>query len=166
MSEETKTKSEKLLEADDTINNYYGIEETKVYDMTSEKKTRITSSLQKQLERATKRFHAHLRGRILELIDPSDWVKFGVLPNPGQKPDPKFDPAIYHKDVKGYEKRYQDKVSGFAAIDMPEFSENPYQQKIELKNVYEKELERDRENINNINLVAKKYGIKLTPYKG
>jgi hypothetical protein len=32
--------------------------------------------------------------------------------------------------------------------------------------VYEKELERDRENINNINLVAKKYGIKLTPYKG
>jgi hypothetical protein len=166
MSEESKTKSEKLLEQDDSINNYYGIEETKVFDMTSEKKTRITAMLQKQLERATKRFHAHLRGRILELVDPNDWAKFGLLPNPGQKPDPKFDPAFYHKDPKGYEKRYLEKVSGFSVIDFPEFGANPYQQKIELKQVYEKELDRDRENILHVNTIAKKYGIKLTPYKG
>lgn len=166
MSEDIKTKSEKLLEVDDSINSYYGIEETKVFDMTTEKKSRIQASLTKQLERATKRYHSHLRGRILELIDPSDWPKFGLLPNPGGKPDPKFDPLVYHKDTKGYEKRYAEKVSGYAAIDFPEFGENPYQQKIELKNVYEKELDKDKENILNINTIAKKYGIRLTPYKG
>lgn len=166
MSEESKTKSEKLLEVDDSINSYYGIEETKVFDMTTEKKSRILASLTKQLERATKRYHSHLRGRILELIDPLDWPKFGLLPNPGGKPDPKFDPTLYHKDTNGYEKRYAEKVSGYAEIDFPEFGSNPYQQKIELKNVYKKQLEDDKKLIHDINTIAKKYGIRLVPYKG
>ena len=46
--------------------------------------------------------------------------------------------------------------------------ENKEDQAVE-KNIldfYEKELDKDRESIMNINTIAKKYGIRLTPYKG
>jgi len=160
MSAETKT-DKKVLEIEPTINEYYGIDDDKVNDVSTEQKSMIQASLQKKLERVTKDYHMHLRGRIIDLIDKKNWADFGLVAAPGQKPDPKFEVATYHKDPNKYEKRYEKEVMGYTDPKMG----GMFPDKWETRKTYDAVLLKDKQNISNLNTIAKKFGIVLKAYR-
>jgi hypothetical protein len=166
MSEPNKTKSEKILDVDETINSYYGIDEEKLHEISSEQKSEIQALLQLKLERITHDYHGHLRGRIMELLNPKDWEAFYIIPNPDPNGKLKFifDAAKYHKDQKSYEKRYAAKVLGISALAIEGIG-TVGNDKVKLREVYAYHLKKDLQKISDLNTIAHSYGIILKPIK-